>query len=298
MGLWNKDIGLLLNENTVSCEDVMRNLVELKDLAREEIFQIFKLADRIRQGEYNHFLSGKTAVLFFPGSSIRTRVTYEKGINLLGGHTILFDSDALDKKEKVEDVVGYLNNWADAIVVRHSDIELVKEISKYAKIPVINAMTKANHPCEILADLYALSRLRKDYLNAEYLYVGPPSNIGRTWIAASDKLGFSITQCCPVGYEMECTNIVYDIADAIMDKDIVLIDSLSKEQLQDFNDYQITCELMDKANDNALLNPCPPFFRGEEVTEDVISSKYFVGYDFKKSLLEVQQAIIVFTMTN
>lgn len=97
---------------------------------------------------------------------------------------------------------------------------------------------------------------------------------------------------------MESTNIVYDIADAIMDKDIVLTDSLSKEQLQDFNDYQITCELMDKANDNALLNPCPPFFRGEEVADDVLSSKYFVGYDFKKSLLEVQQAIIVFTMTN
>ncbi|MGB8453703.1 MAG: hypothetical protein WCD89_15435 [Anaerocolumna sp.] len=134
----------------------MRNLIELKDLTREEIFQVFELADRIRQSEYSHFLSGKTVVLFFPGSSIRTRVTYEKGINLLGGHTILFDSDALEKKEMIEDVIGYLNNWADAIVVRHSDIELVKEISKYAKIPVINAMTKANHPCEILADLYAL----------------------------------------------------------------------------------------------------------------------------------------------
>jgi ornithine carbamoyltransferase len=237
-------------------------------------------------------------VLFFPSTSIRTRVTYEKGINLLGGHTILFDSDALEKKEMIEDVIGYLNNWADAIVVRHNDIELVKEIAKYAKVPVINAMTKVNHPCEILADLYALSKLRKDYLKAKYLYVGPPSNIGRTWLEASDLLGFSFTECCPSGYEMESTNIVNDIAYAIMDKDIVLTDSLSEEQLQDFKDFQITFELMDKANDNALLNPCPPFFRGEEVADDVISSQYFVGYDFKKSLLEVQQAIIVFTMKN
>ncbi|QHQ62001.1 peptide transporter [Anaerocolumna sedimenticola] len=276
----------------------MKNLVELKDLTREEILQVFELADRIKQGEYSHFLSGKTVVLFFPSSSVRTRVTYEKGINLLGGHTILFDSDVLEKKEKIEDVIGYLNNWADAIVVRHGDIELVKDMAKCAKVPVINAMTKINHPCEILTDLYALSKIRKDYLEGEYLYVGASGNIGRTWIDASDLLGFSITQCCPSGYEMESTNIAYDIADAIMDKDIVLTDSLSKEQLQDFNDYQITCELMDKANDNALLNPCPPFFRGEEVADDVISSKYFVGYDFKKSLLEVQQAIIVFTMTN
>lgn len=88
----------------------MRNLVELKDLTREEIFQIFELADKIRKGEYGHFLSGKTVVLFFPNLSIRTRVTYEKGINLLGGRTILFDSDALEKKEKIEDVIGYLNN--------------------------------------------------------------------------------------------------------------------------------------------------------------------------------------------
>lgn len=276
----------------------MKSLVELKDLTREEIFQIFELAHKIRQGEYSHFLSGKTVVLFFSSSSIRTRVTYEKGINLLGGHTILFDSDALEKKEKIEDVIGYLNNWADAIVVRHSDIELVKEIAKYAKVPVINAMTKVNHPCEILTDLYALSKIRKDYLEADYLYVGPASNIGLTWKDASDVLGFSITQCCPVGYEMESTNIVYDIADAVMDKDIVLTDSLRKEHLQDFKNFQITCELMNKANNNALLNPCPPFFRGEEVKENVIESKYFVGYDFKKSLLEVQQAIIVFTMIN
>jgi ornithine carbamoyltransferase len=274
----------------------MRNLVELKDLTREEILQVFELADRIQQGEYCHFLSGKTVVLFFPSSSIRTRVTYEKGINLLGGHTILFNSDALEKKEKIEDVIEYLNNWADAIVVRHGDIELVKEIAKYAKVPVINAMTKVNHPCEIITDLYVLSKIRKDYLEAEYLYVGPSGNIGRTWIEASVLLGFSITQCCPVGYEMESTNIVYDIVYAIIDKDIVLTDSLCKEQLQDFKDFQITCELMDRANDNALLNPCPPFYRGEEVAEDVIGSKYFVGYDFKKSLLEVQQAILVFTM--
>lgn len=274
----------------------MRNLIELKDLTREEIFQIFELTDRMQQDEYSHFLSGKTVVLFFPSSSIRTRVTYEKGINLLGGHSVLFDSEALEKKEKIEDVIGYLNNWADAIIVRHGDIELVKEIARYTKVPVINAMTKINHPCEIIADLYALSKIRKDYLEAEYLYVGPSGNIGLTWREAADIFGFSFTGCCPSGYELKDTITIHDIVDAISNKDIVLTDSLSKEQLQDFRDFQITCEIMDKANDNALLNPCPPFYRGEEVSEEVIRSKYFVGYEFKKALLEVQQAILVFTM--
>ncbi len=276
----------------------MRNLVELKDLTKEEIFQIFELTDKVKQEEYSHFLSGKTIVLFFPSSSIRTRVTYEKGINLLGGHSILFDSEVLEKKEKIEDVIGYLNNWADAIVVRHGDIELVKKIAKCASVPVINAMTQVSHPCEILTDLYVFSKIRKNFLEEEYLYVGPSSNIGRTWKEASDLLGFSLTQCCPAGYEMESTNISYDIEDAIRDKDIVLTDSLNKEQLHDFKDFQITCELMNKTNDNSLLNPCPPFFRGEEVAGDVIESKFFVGYEFKKSLIEVQKAIIVFTMIN
>lgn len=274
----------------------MRNLIQLKDYTKEDIIQIFDLADRIKQGEYRNFLSGKTVLLFFPHSSIRTRVTYEKGIYLLGGQTILFDSEVLDKKEKLEDVAGYLNNWVDAIIVRHNDIELIKEIAKYAGIPVINAMTKVNHPCEIISDLYALSKIRKDYLDAEYLYVGPCGNIGLTWKEASEVLGFSFTHCCPIGYEMKGTNIEHDILSAVKNKDIILSDSFGKEQLQDFIAFQITGELMAMANDHAILNPCPPFYRGEEVTTDVINSKYFVGYEFKKSLLEVQQAIIIFNM--
>lgn len=276
----------------------MRNLIELKDFTKEDILHIFDIADKIKQGEYRNFLSGQTVLLFFPLSSIRTRVTYEKGIFLLGGQTILFDSEVLNKKEKIEDVAGYLNNWADAVVVRHNDIELIKEIAKYSRVPVINAMTKVNHPCEIITDLYSLSKIRKDYLEAKYLFVGPCGNIGLTWKAASDLFGFSFTQCCPAGYEMKGGNIKHNILSAIKNQDVVLSDSLGKEQWKDFKDFQITRELMAMANDKAILNPCPPFYRGEEVTSDVINSKYFVGYEFKKSLLEVQQAIIIFTMIN
>jgi ornithine carbamoyltransferase len=276
----------------------MRNLIHLNDFNKSDLFEIFDLADKIKQGEYQNFLSGKTVLLFFPQSSIRTRVTYEKGIHLLGGQSILFESSVLDKKEKIEDVVGYLNNWVDAIIVRHTDIELMKEMTKYSKVPVINAMTAVNHPCEIISDLYTLSKIRKDYLSVEYLFVGASGNIGLAWKEASDLLGFSFTQCCPIGYEMKGVNSEYNIFSAVKNKDIVLADSLGNEQLQDFKDYQITCELMDMANENAILNPCPPFYRGEEVTTDVINSKYFVGYEFKKSLLEAQQAIIIYTMIN
>jgi ornithine carbamoyltransferase len=275
----------------------MRNLIQLKDYSKADLLHIFDLADQIKQGAYQNFLSGKTVVLFFPNSSIRTRVTYEKGIHLLGGQSILFDSEVLNKKEKTEDVIGYLNNWADAIIARHNEIELMKELAKYSKVPVINAMAKVNHPCEIISDLYVLSKMRKDYLEAEYLFVGPSGNIGLTWKEASDLLGLSFTQCCPIGYEMKETDVEHNILTAIKNKDIILSDSLGKEQIQAFKPFQITVELMAMANENAIFNPCPPFYRGEEVSSDAIDSGCFVGYEFKKALLEVQQAIIVYNMS-
>lgn len=110
----------------------------------------------------------KSLILFFPSSSIRTRVTFEKGIHLLGGQPILFPNEALDKKEDLRDVCGYLNNWADVIVVRHRNIPILEQLAKYSRVPVINAMTDVNHPCEILTDIYALSKIRKDFIKDKY----------------------------------------------------------------------------------------------------------------------------------
>ena len=274
----------------------MRSLIRLHDYTPRNILEIFSLANKIQQGEYANYLQGKTVVLFFPTSSIRTRVTFEKSIYILGGQSILFPSDVLDKKEEIKDVMGYLNNWADCIVVRHSNISLIDEMAKYSSVPVINAMTSVNHPCEILSDLYALSKLRENYLSLNYLFVGAKGNIGLAWKEAADILGLSLTQCCPINYEIDKVYVEYNIEKAILGKDIILTDPLSKEMVQDFKNYQVTKELMTSANRDALLNPCPPFYRGEEVSADVIDSKYFVGYEFKKALLYVQQAIILFNM--
>lgn len=274
----------------------MKSLIRLSDYTPKEISDIFDLADEIKQGKYTNYLQGKTVVLFFPSSSIRTRVTFEKGIHMLGGQGILFPSDTLDKREEIKDVIGYLNNWADCVIVRHSNIQLLEEMAKHSSVPVINAMTSKNHPCEILSDLYALSKLRESYLNLNYLFVGSKGNIGYAWKEAADLLGLSLIQSCPPGYEMDNVPVEYDIKKAVLGMDVILADSLNKEILQDFREHQVTTELMAGAKRDALLNPCPPFYRGEEVSAEVIDSKYFVGYEFKKELLSVQQAIIVYNM--
>ena len=276
----------------------MRNLIDLLCLTKENIFEIFHIADKIQKGGFKNFLNGKSVVLFFPSTSLRTRVTFEKGIYLLGGQSILFPTETLGKKEKLEDVCGYLNNWADGIIVRHRNIDVVKKLAQYSKIPVINAMTDWNHPCEIISDMYSLSKIRVDFTKDKFLFCGKSGNIGLSWKEAANVLGFELSQCCPKGYEMEGVQVFRDIKEAVKGKDIICTDSLPTDILGDFEHYRITKEIMDMANENAILNPCPPFYRGEEVSEDVIYSDYFVGYQFKKNLLEVQQAIVIYCLMN
>lgn len=274
----------------------MKNLTRLIDLQSHDVYDIFNIADELSIGKYCNFLNEKTAVLFFPPSSIRTRITFEKGIYLLGGQPVLFPSDALDKKEDLKDVCGYLNNWADIIIIRHKNIQLIEEFAKYSKVPVINAMSDINHPCEILSDMYSLSKIRDNFINDNYLFCGKNGNIGLTWKEASNVMGFALSQCCGIGYEMDGVSVYHNINTAVRGKDIICTDSLSGEELNDFKDCQITKEIMDMANQNAILNPCPPFYRGEEVSDDAIQSKYFVGYEFKKNLLRIQQAIMIWCM--
>lgn len=275
----------------------MKDMIRITDFSAREISEIFSIADDIKSEKYKGILAGKTVVMFFPNNSIRTRVTFEKGIHLLGGQTILFPTETLDKKEDLRDVIGYLNNWADLIIVRHKNIAVLETISLYAKVPVINAMTDINHPCEILSDLYSLSKIRQDFTKDSFLFCGVNGNIGRAWKEASEVFKFKFEQCCRKGYEIEGVKAYEDIDEAVAGKDIVCTDSLPSNVATKFKPCQVTKAAMDKANKGALLNPCPPFYRGEEVSADAIDSEYFVGYEFKKALLEVQQAIIVYCLT-
>ena len=153
-----------------------------------------------------------------------------------------------------------------------------------------------NHPCEILSDLYSLSKIRDDFVRDKYLFCGAKGNIGLAWKEAAEVMGLDLSQCCGRGYEIEDITIYHDIKTAIRRKDIICTDSLCAEELEDFRDCQVTREVMDMANPNAILNPCPPFYPGEEVSADVIQSEYFVGYEFKKNLLVVQQAVMIWCM--
>lgn len=274
----------------------MKHLIRLTNYKKEDIYNIFSIADELADGRHTDILKGKSVVMFFPDSSIRTRVTFEKGIYLLGGHPILFPMETLDKKEDLKDVCGYMNNWADAIIVRHKNIGVLERLAEYSAVPVINAMTDVNHPCEILSDMYALSKIRDDFTKDRYLFVGKNGNIGLAWKEAAEVMDFELEQCCANGYEIDGLKVHYNIGNAVKGKDIICTDSLPSDIIGKFENCRVTKEIMDTANRGAVLNPCPPFYRGEEVSADAIESEYFVGYGFKKHLLEIQQAVIIYLL--
>lgn len=236
----------------------MKHFFRLTDLQPSEIYDIFHIVDELYEGKYQDTLKGKSVVLFFPNTSIRTRVTFEKGIYLLGGQPILFPSETLDKKEEIRDVCGYLNNWADMLIVRRNDMALLEKLAGYSAVPVVNAMTDINHPCEILSDLYALSRIREDFTADKYLFCGKAGNIGLAWREAAQVLGLDLSQCCAAGYEMEGVPVYHNIMEAAKGRDILCTDSLPAEAVGDFRECQVTIAAMETANSGAILNPCPP----------------------------------------
>ena len=281
------------------------HLVNFSNLSKESVEEIFKIADCLKNepNRYRQLLQGKRFILFFPEGSIRTRVTFEGGIESLGGKTILFPPAALDKKEALCDVLGYVNNWVEAVIVRHADHQKVLSMAEQSSIPIINGMTSENHPCEILSDLYALRARYKNYTDKRYTFVGECGNISKTWVEAARVMELSFNHVFFEEERIKETDDAFYVfstsLDAVIEKsDIVLTDPVpdSIRTPEYIDQYQITLERMRRTPEGSCLNPCPPFYRGAEVSKEAIDSAYFVGYAFKKDLLVVQQAVLLYCM--
>lgn len=226
-------------------------------------------------------------------------MSFEKGIEFLGGAKILFPSKTLDKKEEHKDVFGYIQNWADYVVVRYGDYDKVRKISEFSNIPIINAMTAYNHPCEVLGDLYSIRERRVNYKDLTYTFVGERGNISTSYANLAKVLGLKMNHVFFEGNRIypddENYRFYTELDNVLADTDVILTDQYPDKlkNSEYYEKYQITLEKLKLAKSEVIINPCPPFKRGEEITAEVIDSEYFVGYDFKKNLQFVQQAIII-----
>lgn len=267
----------------------MRHLTRLDAWTLDDLHDLFDGAAAYERGAGPR--ADGVAAMFFPPSSLRTRLTFERGAQLMGLQPIVFPPETLDKPEAREDVAGYLASWADVLVVRHPDIRVLDELARADALPVVNAMTDQNHPCEVLADLYALSRDGADITRLRFLFVGAAGNIARAWQEAARAFRLDLTQCCPADLAVPGLPWNGDIADAVSRAQVILTDSPGAHAVE-LAPFRITGALLDAAPEGVRLAPCPPFQRGREVSVDALAHAAFVGYSFKSALLPVQQAVL------
>ncbi|TFD27923.1 ornithine carbamoyltransferase [Cryobacterium cryoconiti] len=270
----------------------MRHLLRLDDWTSAELRDVFRLADAYSAGDGPHVTG--CAALFFPASSLRTRVSFERGATLMGLQPILFPPETLDKPEALDDVAGHLASWVDVLVVRHQNIGVLDGLAASNALPVVNAMTAENHPCEVLSDLYAISRTREPH-ELRFLFVGADGNIARAWCEAARSFGLDLVQCCPQTLATPGARWTDDLDAAVASADVIITDTPG-DHAHELAPFRITASLLKQAPDGVQLAPCPPFQRGREVSADAIDSAAFVGYGFKASLLPVQQAVLALTL--
>ena len=299
-----------------------RDLISISDLTRDEVEALFSLAQRLkadRQKGWPHpILAGKTLAMIFEKSSLRTRVTFEAGMDQLGGYAIhLSPQDiGLGTRETVPDVARNLSRWVDLIMARTFSHQALTELAQAATTPVINGLSDLLHPCQVLADCLTLIEHRGALEDLKIAFVGDGNNVVHSWLHAAVKLPFRFVLACPPGYEpdravLEQTRqagarvtVTHTVAEAVREADTVYTDvwtSMGQEEegaarCQAFADYQVNAEVMGLAKPDALVMHCLPAHRGEEITADVLDGPQSVVFDQSENRLHIQKAIMVWLL--
>jgi ornithine carbamoyltransferase len=297
-----------------------KDFISIHDLTTEEIYQIFELAKEMKANpkKFSKSLEGKILALIFEKPSLRTRVSFEVGIRQLGGDAIyLAPSDIqMGKRESVYDVGKTLERMVDGIMIRTFGHNIVLELARAVKIPVINGLSDLLHPCQAMADYFTMIEKKGDLKNLKVVFVGDGNNVCHSLMFGAAKLGVNFWAATPKGYEPKKEiyelaiedakstgakiNIVNDPEEAVKDADVVYTDvwaSMGQESEAEirkkiFQPYQVNQKLFSLAKPDAIFMHCLPAHRGEEVTDDVIDSPNSVVFDEAENRLHVQKAIM------
>ena len=298
----------------------MRHLLKLTDLSASEIQELFDLAGELKQKQQNGiphaYLNGKTLGMIFEKSSTRTRVSFEVGMFQLGGHALFLSKNDIQmgRGEPIKDTARVLSRYLDGIMIRSFEQKNVEDLADYGSIPVINGLTDLTHPCQVLADLFTVAENLGDYKDIAIAYVGDGNNMANSWLNAAAVLGFELRLACPDGYHPDDgifqnakkklgdrLLLTGDPKEAINGAHVINTDvwtSMGQEaeaaaRLKAFEGYQITQDLMDRADNNAIFLHCLPAHRGEEVSDAVIEGKQSRVFDEAENRLHIQKAIMV-----
>ena len=299
-----------------SCPD----LVSIRDLGPEGVKSVLQLAKLIkaRPADFRSSLAGKQVVMFFEKPSLRTRLTFAAGVASMGGTSHFVDQthDRLDVRETLSDIAHNLERWMDAIVLRTFSQATIEGMAAYASIPVINALSDHEHPCQALADYLTLQERIGDPKHFTVAYVGDGNNVAHSLMLTAACLGSTIHVGTPKNFRPDAQvladaraiadetdaviKLFSDPIEAVAGVDAIYTDawaSMGQEhtaanRAQIFPPYQVNNTLVSHAASHAVVMHCLPAHRGEEITDEVIDSDRSVVFDQAENRLHVQKAIL------
>ncbi len=293
------------------------HLLRVFDLEKKAIDELIAMAaslkDRHNRGIPHQPLRGRVLGLIFEKSSTRTRVSFETAMYHLGGSAIFLNpgDSQIGRGEPIKDTARVMSGYIDAVVIRTFGHDKLEEYAKYSTVPVINGLTDAHHPCQVLADILTVVEQKGSYEGMKVCWVGDGNNMANSWIEAAARLGFELRLACPSGYTPDKglladvgagdnIRIMESVEDAVRGVDIINTDvwaSMGQEEEQvkreaAFSGYQINKKLLGLAAKDAIVLHCLPAHRGEEITDDVIEGPQSVVWEQAENRLHMQKAIL------
>jgi ornithine carbamoyltransferase len=262
-------------------------------------------------------MAGRTLVMIFEKPSTRTRVSFQVGMQQLGGAVVVMgEKDSqLGRGETVADTARVLSRYADIIMIRTDNHEKLLELAEYATVPVINGLTDHTHPCQIMADILTYEEHRGSIAGRTIAWVGDGNNVSHSWIHAAAKFGFTLRLACPASLQPDegviaaarqlgaTIELSETPADAVTGSDLVITDtwvSMGDEdgdrRRQILLPFQVDDALMAKAKPDALFMHCLPAHRGDEVTESVMDGPQSVIWDEAENRLHAQKGILTWCL--
>lgn len=300
----------------------MKHLLKLLDLTGQEILDILNLADQLKyetkHGIPHPHLQGKCLGMIFEKSSTRTRVSFEVGINQLGGYAVVLGAEGsqIGRGEPVQDTARVLSRYVDGIMIRTFGQDEVEALAQYGSVPVINGLTDFCHPCQVLADLMTIREYKGSLEGLKLCFIGDGNNMMNSLIVGGLKVGMSVSVACPQGYRppQEILEFAAGYGDkfgltdspmqAAKDADVVITDvwtSMGQEEERQkreaaFAGYCVDEQLMAQAKPDAMVQHCLPAHRGEEITEEVFEANAQYIFEEAENRLHAQKAVLVKTM--
>jgi ornithine carbamoyltransferase len=293
-----------------------KHFLQLQDFSRDELVYLFErtrwIKERFKRYEIYQPLRDRTLAMVFEKASTRTRVSFEAGMNQLGGIAINLNrgDTQLGRGEPIEDVARVISRMVDVVMIRTFEQTIIERFAAHSRVPVINGLTNEYHPCQLLADIYTYVEHRGSIQGKTVAWIGDSNNVCNTWLQAALLFDFNVHVSTPPGYEVEperagifeTSRFQYfaDPMQACRGVDLVTTDvwtsmgfeAENAERQRDFAQWEVDEEMMSQARPDALFMHCLPAHRGEEVAAAVIDGPQSVVWDEAENRLHAQKALL------